>query len=475
MRVVTSSFLGMAAIGLSLGGCPDRTISEVNPQQGRVEFKDIPITVNRNIDILFVIDDSPSMADKQANLANNFPNFINVLNTIEGGLPDVHIGVVSSDVGTKATQDAAPGPAIGSIGQGGCSGTGDSGNLQITGAPVQGVFLSDIKLSNGMRQTNYTGDLATVFGQMARVGAGGCGFEQHLESMRRALNNNMANAGFLRPDAYLAVIFIADEDDCSMSKAALLGPESAALGPQQSFRCTRFGVTCDQGGGSTDAMNQVGTKGQCHPNENSQYLEKVQTYVDFLKGLKTDSTNVIVAGIMGTTEPVQTELRAPPNGGTAIPSLAHSCSYMGATGTEVGDPPIRIKFLLDQFPNRSTFTSICQTNLSDGLTLIAQLLKTVLGSPCIEGKLADVDPNTAGDQFECSVSYVSNYGKPTQTEQVLPECNMGLTNKPCWHIVVDAMRCSMAPNRALKTEDAETPPPDTHTIAYCVTEAVDTP
>src|SRR5689334_9245327 len=135
MRGVTSSIL-VAAAGMSLlAGCPDRTISEVNPQQGRVEFKDIPITVNRNIDMLFVIDDSPSMADKQANLARNFPSFIDVLNTIEGGLPDVHIGVVSSDVGTKATQDG-PGPAIGSIGQGGCSGTGDSGNLQITGAPV---------------------------------------------------------------------------------------------------------------------------------------------------------------------------------------------------------------------------------------------------------------------------------------------------------------------------------------------------
>jgi len=474
MRGISSSFLGLAAVGLSLlAGCPDRTISEVNPQQGRVEFKDIPITVNRNIDILFVIDDSPSMADKQANLAANFPNFIDVLNTIEGGLPDVHIGVVTSDVGTKATQDAAPGPAIGSIGQGGCSGTGKSGNLQITGAPVMGTFISDIKVSDTMRQKNYTGDLATVFGQMARVGAGGCGFEQHLEASKRALNNNPANAGFLRADAYLAVIFIADEDDCSMSKAALLGPESAALGPQQSFRCTRFGVTCDQGGASSDAMNQVGTKGQCHPNEGSQYLEKVQTYVDFLKSLKTDSTKVIVAGIMGTTEPVQVELRAPPAGGPAIQSLAHSCMYQGANGAEVADPPVRIKFLLDQFPNRSTFTTICQQNLADGLRLIAQLLKTVLGSPCIEGKLADVDPNTPGDQYDCSVSYVQNYGKPNATEKVLPECDAGLTNKPCWHIVTDNMRCAEAPNLALKTEDAEAPGPDTHTIAYCVTEATD--
>ena len=101
MRVVTSSFLGLAAVGISLlAGCPDRTISEVNPQQGRVEFKDIPITVNRNIDILFVIDDSPSMADKQANLATNFPNFINVLNTIE-----VDTGAGTTDTVTITSVD----------------------------------------------------------------------------------------------------------------------------------------------------------------------------------------------------------------------------------------------------------------------------------------------------------------------------------------------------------------------------------
>src|SRR6476469_1440191 len=97
--VTTISLLGLTGLGLL--GCLDRTISKVNPQQGRVEYKDIPVTVNRNIDILFVIDDSPSMLDKQTNLKANFPNFINVLNTIEGGLPNVHLGVVTSDLGSK--------------------------------------------------------------------------------------------------------------------------------------------------------------------------------------------------------------------------------------------------------------------------------------------------------------------------------------------------------------------------------------
>ena len=70
--VILSSLLGLAAVGL-LAGCPDRSISEADINQGRVEYKDIPVTVNRNIDILFVIDDSPSMSDKQTNLDEQLP------------------------------------------------------------------------------------------------------------------------------------------------------------------------------------------------------------------------------------------------------------------------------------------------------------------------------------------------------------------------------------------------------------------
>ena len=452
-----------------LAGCPDRTISAVTPEQGRVEYKDIPITVNRKIDILFVIDDSGSMADKQNNLATNFPNFINVLETIPGGLPDVHIGVVSSDVGAKATQDAVPASGIG-----GCINDGDGGDLQTSGAALSGgTFLSDVRDSTGARVKNYSGNLADVFSQMAKLGKNGCGFEQHLESMRKALSNNPANSGFLRPEAYLAVIFIADEDDCSMSRTALLGPKSAALGTQQSFRCTRFGVTCDQGGATTGAMNQVGSKDQCHPNEGSEYLEKVQTYVDFLKGLKPGHEDmVIVAGIMGTIEPFQVELRTINATDGLEPALAHSCSYTGASGLEVADPPIRLKFLLDQFPNRSTFTSICQNNLSDGLRQIAELLRSVLPDPCIRGTLADVDPNTAGPQYDCSVSDVQNPYKANRVETIIPACDATMSAKPCWHIVEDTIGCTEAPNLAIKIERTLIPPDDTHIIASCVTEAI---
>ncbi|MEO8553852.1 MAG: hypothetical protein ABI678_27955, partial [Kofleriaceae bacterium] len=300
----------LASLGIGLlAGCPDRTISEVSPEQGRVEYKDIPSNVNRKIDILFVIDDSSSMADKQTNLKANFPNFINVLNTIQGGLPDVHIGVVTSDLGTLGA-DGMTAPGVGGT-TGGCNGQGKAGALQVYGAStlVTGKYIADAPgaTTAAPRVTNYTGNLADAFKLMASAGANGCGFEQHIEAAKKALQpSNVANAGFLRPEAFLAVIFIADEDDCSMEHTTLLTSDTTQLGPLQSFRCTRYGITCDTGGTDANTMNQVGPKGACHSNEQSQYLTKIADYVTFFKGLKPDDpTRVIMAGIMGTTTPFE--------------------------------------------------------------------------------------------------------------------------------------------------------------------------
>lgn len=479
--LTTTSILGLAL----LAGCPDRTISEVNPQQGRVEYKDIPVTVNRDIDILFIIDDSPSMLDKQTNLKNNFPNFINVLNTIEGGLPNVHIGVVTSDLGTKA----ADGMSVATIGTGPgmCTQSGGKNGNLVTSNLIQNPYIVDTKNPDGSRTRNYdanTTTLAQAFSSIASVGAAGCGFEQHIEAAKRAVSNNPANAGFIRQNAYLALIFIQDEDDCSMAKSTLLGGDTNALGPLQSFRCNRFGHTCTGGGADASAMNVPGTKTGCSSNDSGTYLTKVSDYITFFKGLKSDPANVIVAGIMGPAEATNgqgkgetVELRPPPNmpTGTKVPAVAHSCTYQGAMGPEVADPSIRMLQFFDGFPNRSTFNTICQQDLSGALTQIAQLLRTVIGSPCIEGKLADVDPNTPGNQYDCSVSDVTNFGKANQSENVLPACNNAgtpdsSTNKPCWAIVPDPMNCMSGANLTLKIVRSEAPPADTHVVSYCVTE-----
>lgn len=469
----------LAAAGV-LTGCPDRSISEINPLQGRVEAKDIPIKINRKVDILFLIDNSPSMADKQKNLADNFPKFIDVLDSIQGGRPDVHIAVVTSDMGSNGSLDPMPGPAVGQLNNGRCAGFGDAGVMKmpagVTTTPGN-VFLADELNMDGSRVgPNFNGSMSDAFARMATVGAAGCGFEQHLEAMKQALEPVTAsNRGFLRSEAFLAVIFIADEDDCSMEHSSLISADTGMLGPLQSFRCTRYGITCDTSGGDADAMNRVGVKAKCHPNEESPYLTKIADYVTFLKNLKPDDPDrVIVAGIMGPTEPVATEMRVPKGESVAVPALAHSCTYVGGDGMpEVADPAIRLRFFLDQFPNRSTFAPICQRDLSGGLQQIGELLKTVIGDPCIEGQLADADPTTPGPQYDCQVSSVTNRNKATQMETVLSKCEPdsgAAANKPCWRIATDDVLCKKNDHLVLRIEGQDTLPPDTHVVANCVTE-----
>ena len=410
----------------------------------------IPATPNRDLDLLFVIDDSPSMADKQANLAANFPNFINVLNALPGGLPDVHLGVVTTDLGTKGTE-TAPGPPIGGVGSGGCSGTGKSGNLVTSGATVTGAFISDMRQSDGSRVRNYTGNLATVFGTMAQVGAGGCGFEQPLEAMKAALSNNPANAGFLRPQALLAVVFLTDEDDCSIRSSAMLGPDSPALGPLQSFRCTRFGVTCSTGGTTEAEMNLVGNKAGCRGATGNPFITDVAPYRDFLVTLKGDARKVVTAAIMGTSDPFQVELRTPPGGGVAVTALAHSCAYQGAVGIEVADPPVRMKQFLNLFPNASSFSTICQQDLSGPLTLTAQLVNLAVGSPCIAVQLAEQPDCIVEDVVGTIATEIPACGSPT-----------------CWKLVTDVQNCPAADHLRLQIDRTGAPDPATVTRARCL-------
>ncbi len=458
---IRTTVLG-AALTAALAGCPNREVSEVNPAQDKEEFKDIPLTINRDIDILFVIDNSGSMLEEQASLAANFPQFINVLDNIEGGLPNVHIGVVSSDMGTLNVP----------TGDGACAGLGDNGALQARATcNVNGLFINDVDNGGGGRTTNYGAQtLAQAFSCTAALGTGGCGFEQHLESMRAALTNTTANNGFLRPSAFLAVIFVADEDDCSAKNGGFFGPDSAALGPLDSFRCFEFGVECD---GASDPR-AVGPRTNCQPIASSQYMyqqsEIDDRYVNFLKGLKSDEKDVIVAGIIGNVEPVEIGRRTPASGGDPRPDLVPSCTYAGPNGMQTADAGVRLKYFLDQFPNRSTITTICDNDLSDALVQIADLLATVIGNPCIEGNLADRDPGTNGVQPECQASYVTNPGEENQVEDVLAQCNDTASNQPCWRLIQDPNCTDYPTGLSIEVVRSVEPPPDTHIFARCVTE-----
>ncbi len=446
MRV--SPFLGLFAATL-LAACPDREVSELKPDQGKVEYKDIPVTVNRDLDLLFVIDNSGSMKEEQDSLKANFPRFIEILSTIQGGLPNVHIGVVTSDMGTVG----------GTPGDSGCSLMGNDGVMRELPNQPNVRYISDIKDDvTGNRLTNYpAGQLTQTFSSMAEVGTNGCGFEMHLNSMRRSLDNP-ANAGFLRPNAYLAVIVIADEDDCSLKAG-----QSTAFFAQPllkyiaSYYCFKASTVCDETAAQGDSP---GPRTNCKSNESSPSAEKIGAFVDFLKSKKSDPNLLIVSGIIGNAAPVAVTTATPNGAPGPVPALVPSCTYQKpGGGSQKAFAGVRLETFVESFQNNTT-TTICKNDLSDGLTQIAELLKTVIGSPCIDSELAE--------PYQCSVLDVAAFGKPNETRTVIGQCGV-TTEKPCWSLGPDAQKCG---TKLALTVDrgGAVPASDTHIITNCVTK-----
>src|SRR6516165_11192594 len=167
----------VAGVACALWACNSRTFEAPAVKPHANFLNNFQETVNRQIDLLFMIDDSSSMETAQANLKANMGNFMDVLKALPGGLPDLHIAVVTSDMG------AGDGSSIQ-----GCSVSGDGGvfRYQASGGCTSvgftdpnATFLVD---SGGQNPTTNFGtqDITTVFECITTVGATGCGFEHQL-------------------------------------------------------------------------------------------------------------------------------------------------------------------------------------------------------------------------------------------------------------------------------------------------------
>jgi hypothetical protein len=112
------------AIGLAVGACGEKDKPGPDREQRQVVVE-LAATPIRDLDLLFVIDDSAGiMLEAQRNLAAGFPGFLERLQGIPGGLPSLHLGVITTDMGTKASGSDTPAPEIGQAGQGRCRGSG---------------------------------------------------------------------------------------------------------------------------------------------------------------------------------------------------------------------------------------------------------------------------------------------------------------------------------------------------------------
>jgi uncharacterized protein YfiM (DUF2279 family) len=375
------------ALSLVLGGCTlYGSVGTDGPSDHRTQVALVPVTASNDVDLLFVVDDSPGGGtDLQRSLQLAFPTLLQGLSG-PSGLPSLHIGVVSPDLGTKGAEDAQPGPGIGS-GPGSCAGNGKAGNLQTSGTPlVTGNFIHDRDTGGGVRETNYTGTLSDAFTALSSLGSDGCGFEQSLEAAKRALDNNPANSGFLRPDARLAVIVVTNEDDCSIAHSTLMGPEAGALGPLQSFRCTRFGVVCDGGGRTSTEMNEPGAKSECRANASTQYLTNVDATAAFIQNLKGDGRNVMFGAIAGVGTTLEVAMEVPPGGGLAMPALQPACTWPSSSAIQI-DPAIRIHDAASSFA-RHYIQMACGAEMTAPAAGIAREIRGMLGDACLTRSIA---------------------------------------------------------------------------------------
>ena len=186
---------------------PDAALPDASIADGNSDLSDaVAPTSCAKMDILFVIDDSGSMAEEQAALAAAFPDFIAALHNYEtayGDLLDYHIAATTTGRDVDYTISAL-GVDIP------MSENGANGELLMgSGCSMPRRWLE--------RTDGTAEEISTIFGCVAQVGTGGPSLEMPLHTTELAFTEPMAstNVGFLREDALLALVILTDENDCS--------------------------------------------------------------------------------------------------------------------------------------------------------------------------------------------------------------------------------------------------------------------
>ncbi len=161
----------------------------------------------RKIDILWVIDNSGSMETSQQNVIANFNKFITRFQTLNY---DFSMAFISTDAYIDATDSVGTYknvycPALNKK----CSAFRDGPGKDATAS-----LHSQKPIINKL-----TSNITQIFNLNAAQGIQGYGDERPFQSIKTALLNTN-NTGFRRPDAYLAVIIVSDEDDFSHNAMA---------------------------------------------------------------------------------------------------------------------------------------------------------------------------------------------------------------------------------------------------------------
>ncbi|HEY3499579.1 MAG TPA: hypothetical protein VGK73_33040, partial [Polyangiaceae bacterium] len=280
LRSLGSSVAGaglLAATGALTAGCLDRPVAPATPDTTNIYIGQIRQTGVDKIDLLFMIDNSISMADKQRILARAVPVLLQRLiqptcinaqgqtaaREPSGDCPsthppefkaveNIHIGIITSSLGHHGSNDVCSETAGGRT-------PDDLAQLLPSVRPgvtlpswngqgflvwdPRGAEVDNAHVPPGWGSPGGPGDANNLVEAFtAHVGATGelgCGYEQQLESWYRFLIDpepvaSMSNDGlnsvrngvnqvvlgqraaFMRRDSLLAIIMLTDENDCSI-------------------------------------------------------------------------------------------------------------------------------------------------------------------------------------------------------------------------------------------------------------------
>ncbi len=478
-----------ATAALLVAGCTS-PLPAVPPGRGCQATLEVPQAVRNQLDLLFVVDNSSSMAPMADALKLRFGDLVKVFDDLaRAGMPvDLHVGVVTTDYGAGDGRNPC-GPSPG----------GQMGKLQAVGLaappacrPPEGArFIAWRYRADGTSVSNLPAgqDLAATFACMASVGTAGCGFEHPLESAYAALHNNLPeNQGFLRDGALLAVVFLTNEDDASAPPDSDVfdDDKTAQYGCPDSYdRQTRFAVVCcPPGVTSCDRAQKVfppdgdslGPLAGCEPAPvppGKQY--DVGRYIDFFTrpalqgGVKADPRDVILAAIDAPEQPFQVLVANPSatDGAPWVPCapdppsdqwctqcapvLQHACANPQAPGF-FGDPAVRLNTVV-RAAKQHAITSICDGDYTKVFGVLFDQLAVELGTGCV--------PFTPTEPVECVVEEETRHADGTTAVTAIPRCGDPPGAFPCWRFTVEDACALASPIGAAFTVDrggADAPP-----------------
>lgn len=440
------------AAGSSDGGATgdDSADGLVDTSGGDDEGVTVELAAKREVDILFVIDNSGSMGDEQGLLAQNFPTFIDVLEAPEVKA-NYRIGVTTTDNGNPVCGNSTS-PEAGGLQLSSCLGrtsqfvfngvppadatatactdvcTLDDAALTIQ--PTTTEFDATPKkrpwLENIEGKTNLPAGVSTVdaFQCFGPQGIAGCGFESHLESMYKAFLRAQSGSenqyGFLRSNALLSVVVVSDETDCSYNNAyksifvsesqggdTVFWSDPTASQPTSAV-CWRAGVVCTGGPGTYDECHASNkdTEGNVDVADSKAVLHPIKRYVDFVQELEnqkreiTPNSEVLVALIAGVPQGYGDgahELMYADAADAGFQSdfgIGPGCENAQQMSRAI--PPVREREFAEAFQvgGRNNVFSICDEDYSDALQAIADTISDQIKPACMTSCVADQDPVT---------------------------------------------------------------------------------